>query len=103
MPASAWPRNDIVLPKESLTESKRSHQADENYRQTLVGNETYDDTNSVLRTVVCLPACKNNKKIQLLDSTATLESNDKFVEENEGQEDKRRRRRRGTINFIKTC
>ena len=27
MPASAWLRNDIVLPKESLTESKRSRQA----------------------------------------------------------------------------
>ena len=29
MPASAWPSNDRVLPNESLTESKRSHQAND--------------------------------------------------------------------------
>ena len=87
MPATAWPRNDIGLPKESLTESKRSHQAVENYRQTIVSNETYNNPKSELHTVVCLPACKQQEDSTHLDSTATLESNNHLVEENEREKE----------------
>ena len=54
MSSPAWSRNYIVLPKESLTKSKRSHQADENYRQTIVSNETYKAKQRT--TYSCLPA-----------------------------------------------
>ena len=92
MPASAWPRNDIVLPEESLTESKRSHQAYGNYRQTTVSNETYNDTNSELHTVVCLPACKQQEDSTHLDSTATLESSNHLSEENEREEEEKEKK-----------
>ena len=83
MPASAWPRNDIVLPKESLTEANRSHHVDENYRQTIVSNDTYNEPNSELHTVVCLPACKQHEDTTLINSTATLARNNHFAEEEE--------------------
>ena len=87
MPATAWPRNDIGLPKESITESKRSHQAVENYRQTIASNKTYKNPKSELHTVVCLPACKQQEDSTHLDSTATLESNNHLVEENEREKE----------------
>ena len=67
MPASTGPGNDIVLPKESLTEANRSHQVDENYRQTIVSNDTYyNQIANSIQLFACQPA--NNTKTQLLST-----------------------------------
>ena len=82
MPASAWLKKDIVLPEESLTEVKRSHHAAQNYRQTIVSNQTYIEPKSKLHRVVHLQAYKQEDPTHF-NSTATINNNDHLVEENE--------------------
>ena len=74
-----------MLPVESLTEAKRSHQANEIYCQTIVSNHTYKEPNSELHTIVCLPECKQQDDPTLFKSTATL---DHLFEENKQEKEK---------------